>query len=250
MEPGHEKLDVAGWPWTSPGTGTVSWWFTSCGPARCRMSAGGSVPDKGNHGQGCPCHTGARRRRPPGARTARRAIPACRIGCPCAAQAPFAIPTLEPRCARWPRPPIPHFLVPWCLGGSLLAAPPAAGGRQVEACLTKAITGRDARVTLARGRLGEPSLPAGSAAHARRRSCRIGQGPFSATVRKPMDRGRTAPPRPRPSPHGRAGPAQQTMGVGFLAVLNDEPLEQTPTHPGLPPRGAALTGNRSSGTLR
>ena len=44
-----------------------------------------------------------------------------------------------------------------------------------------------------------------------------GQGPFSATVRKPMDRGRTAPPRPRPSPPGRAGPAQQTMGVWFLA---------------------------------
>ena len=36
---------------------------------------------------------------------------------------------------------------------------------------------------------------------ARRVRCRA--GPFPATLRKPVDRGRTAPPRPRPPPHGR-----------------------------------------------
>ena len=77
----------------------VPWWLTSCGdvgrggspPARCKRSAGGSVPDKCNHGQGCRWHAGARRRRPPGARTARRAIPACRAG------GALAIPK-RPRC--------------------------------------------------------------------------------------------------------------------------------------------------------
>ena len=117
----------------------VSWWFTSCGgverggcpPARCRRSAGGSVPDEGNHGQGCPYHTGA-------------------------AQAPTR------RADASERHP--------CLPGRL------------------------------------PMRGAGVA----------GQGPFSATVRKPMARGRTAPPRPRPSPPGRAAPAPQTMGVWLL----------------------------------
>ena len=60
----------------------------------CRSRAGGwrgmrQGQTNSNHGQGCPCHPGASH----GAgadsstRTARRAIPAGRIGCPCAAQA-------------------------------------------------------------------------------------------------------------------------------------------------------------------
>ena len=58
----------------------------------CRSRAGGwrgmrQGQTNPNHGQGCPYHTGARRRHPPGARTPRRAFPACRAGLPCAAQA-------------------------------------------------------------------------------------------------------------------------------------------------------------------